>query len=158
MTARRRSSQSAPVLTLGTGSAGGQKWPLEGVRSDSGARTVYEDAWCRTVSERQFQQVVRKALEDRGFTCWVVPNMKLTVAGLPDILAWHPRLPGLLLALELKRERDARITPAQRAALAHLETVPGIDARILRPSGWRRLLEVLDLLLRQAIPGTVREP
>jgi hypothetical protein len=124
---------------------------LEGVRSDVMPRNASEchPALLR-LSEREFQRIVRAGLEGRGFVCWVVPNMKLTRAGLPDIQAWHPRLPGLLLALELKRERDARITPAQTAALAHLETVPGIDARILRPSGWERLRDALELMLKHA--------
>jgi hypothetical protein len=76
--------------------------------------------------------------------------MKLTRAGLPDIQAWHPSLPGLLLALELKRERGSKTTPAQTAALAHLETVPGVEARILRPSGWERLRDTLDLMLKHS--------
>lgn len=104
------------------------------------------------LSEARFQRIVVGYLRLRGWTCWTVPNMRLTTAGLPDVLAWHAGLPGLILALELKRERDYRVTPAQTVALAHLETVPGIDARILRPSGWERLRDTLDYML-QHTPG-----
>lgn len=91
------------------------------------------------LSEREFQRILRAALEDRGYVVWTVPNMKLTTAGLPDILAYHPARPGVLLAWELKRERRYRVSPEQTAALAHLATIPGVDARIVKPSDWFRL-------------------
>lgn len=96
------------------------------------------------LSERQFQAYVRAALESRGFTVWAFPNMRLTTAGVPDLTFWHPARPGRVYAWELKRERDYRVTPKQAAALTHLRTVDGIDARIVRPSEWPALRDALD--------------
>jgi hypothetical protein len=148
MTPRRRPRRSPPVA-LGAGSAGPDA-PYRALV----ARTATDDPegthnapWILTLSEREFQALVRGALESRGFVVWVVPMMKLTTAGLPDILAWHPRLPGVLLALELKREKDFRVTPKQLAALAHLETVEGVLARIVRPSEWPGLRDAIDAML-----------
>ena len=95
------------------------------------------------LTERQFQASVRGTLEQIGYTVWTVPNMKLTTAGLPDILAYHPGRPGVLLAWELKRQQRYTVTAKQRAALAHLATVPGVDARIVRPAEWPALRDEL---------------
>ena len=65
------------------------------------------------------------------------------VAGLPDLLCYHVDRPGVLYCWELKRERRYRVSPKQRAAVAHLQTVPGIDARIVRPSDWATLSKEL---------------
>ena len=94
------------------------------------------------MSERQFQKLVVDVLRSLGWVVWVVPNMKLTTAGLPDLLFWHPSWPGVLHAWELKTRKGA-VTPAQRAALAHLATVSGVDARIVRPSDWPALRDGL---------------
>lgn len=94
--------------------------------------------------EREFSAVhVVGGLRDRNWTVWVVPNMQMTSAGLPDLLCWHPSLPGLLLAWELKKT-TGRIRPAQRRALEHLSTVIGVDARIVRPRDWYALRDALD--------------
>lgn len=81
-------------------------------------------------------------LEDRSFSVYHVPDMRRTTAGLPDILFWHPDQPGRLYAWELKRE-SGRVRPEQVVAIAHLATVPGIDARIVRPSDWEALRNAL---------------
>ena len=63
---------------------------------------------------------------------------------MPDVWAYHPARPGVLLALELKRERGGRVTDDQRRAIEHLQTVPGVYARVVHPSEWRAILEQLD--------------
>mgnify|MGYP001617671238 CR=1 FL=1 len=94
------------------------------------------------LSEKAFQRYVRGVLETLGFVVWVVPNMKQTRAGVPDLTFWHPNLPGRLFCWELKSS-TGRLRPAQRDALAHLATVPGMDARIVRPSDWPALRDAL---------------
>lgn len=94
------------------------------------------------LSEAQFQRIVRAELDRRGFVVWVFPIMKRTMAGVPDLTFWHPARPGHLYAWELKREQG-RIRPEQAVAIAHLATVPGIDARIVRPSQWPALRDEL---------------
>ncbi len=96
------------------------------------------------LSEAQFQRIVRAELTRQGFVVWVFPIMKRTMAGVPDLTFWHPDRPGVLHAWELKRERG-RIRPEQAVAIAHLATVPGIDARIVRPSEWEALRDGLTI-------------
>lgn len=93
------------------------------------------------LSEREFQADVVHGLRQRGFIVWTVPDMRMTTAGLPDLIAVHPdRAP--LLMWELKTERG-RVRPEQVRALAHLDRIPGIDARIVRPADWLRLKETV---------------
>lgn len=99
------------------------------------------------LTEAQFQRIVVAHLRSRGWLVFVVPDMRKTTAGLPDILALHVRCDELL-AYELKRE-SGKPTPIQRAVLALLDNVPGVDARILRPSAWSALRDELDRRLSQ---------
>lgn len=110
-----------------------------------------QGALLATMPEREFQRHVVAALRRRGWTVWVVPNMRLTTAGLPDVVAWHPNQPGRLLAWELKSQ-TGRVKPSQRAALAHLATIPGVDARIVRPADWDDAMAEAE-----AVPAAVRE-
>lgn len=119
----------------------------DGSTAPYGPKSTPGTVWARSLTERQFQALLVEGLRQRLFTVWMVPNMRLTTAGLPDVLAWTPRLPGLLFCFELKREHDARVTPAQRAALAHLASVEGIVARIVRPSEWPNLRDTIDAML-----------
>lgn len=89
------------------------------------------------LSERAFQAMVVAGLRERGWLVWVVPNMRMTAAGLPDVVAVHPDR-DVCLFWELKTQRG-RVRPAQTVALAALARVPGIDARILRPTDWAEL-------------------
>jgi hypothetical protein len=93
----------------------------------------------RALSERELQADVVHGLRQRGFIVWTVPDMRMTTAGLPDVIAVHPdRAP--LLMWELKTERG-RVRPEQVKALRHLDKIPGIDARVVRPSDWAKLKE-----------------
>jgi hypothetical protein len=96
------------------------------------------------MAESEFQRDhVVEGLQWRGFVVWTVPNMKMTAPGLFDLIAYREGIPGLLLLWELKRA-TGRIRHAQRKALAHAQTVPGVDARIVRPVDWSRLRDALD--------------
>src|SRR5690348_10417933 len=81
-------------------------------------RAVYD-----AMPERELQRTIRAYLTRRRFVVWVVPMMKRTRAGLPDLTFWHPARPGLLWCWELKAQRG-RVRTEQVAALAHLATVP----------------------------------
>ncbi len=88
--------------------------------------------------EAQFQRLVREALKARGYVVWTFPIMKRTVAGVPDLTFWHPLRPGRLYFWELKTA-TGRVRPEQQIAIDHLSTVPGVDARIVRPQDWSAL-------------------
>ena len=94
------------------------------------------------MSEAKFQRQVRESLTKRGYIVWTFPIMKRTTAGVPDLTFWNPRRPGVLHMWELKREKG-RIRPEQIVAIAHLSTVPGVDARFVRPSEWPALRDAL---------------
>jgi hypothetical protein len=93
------------------------------------------------LSEREFQALVVDGLKDRGYWVWHVVDSRLMAAGLPDLLFYHPERPGVLFAWELKRQRGGVVSTEQATALDHLRTVPGIDARIVRPADWDVLKE-----------------
>lgn len=122
----------------------GQRVARDGVRLAGSGVTVRQEtgALLDSMSEREFQAMILAGLRQRGWICWTVPNMRQTTAGLPDILAIHVRH-DVLVAWELKTE-TGRPTPTQRAVLAVLANVPGIDARIVRPSTWPLLRDALD--------------
>lgn len=102
-----------------------------------------------SLTEAQFQRMVRAELDRWGFKVWVFPIMKRTLAGVPDLTFFHAGLPGRLWAWELKRQNRAVISPAQQVAIAHLATVPGIDARIVRPTDWPDLRDALIALVQR---------
>jgi hypothetical protein len=96
------------------------------------------------LDERTFQREhVVGALKARRWVAWTVPRMHMTSAGLPDIIAYHPLVPGVVLFWELKTEAGKE-RPAQTRALRHLRTVPGADVRVIRPSDWARIRDCLD--------------
>jgi hypothetical protein len=100
------------------------------------------------MSEGELLRHVRESLEDRGFreptgAVWHVVDSRLVAAGLPDIIAYSDSLPAMVLLWELKTGKG-RLRAAQARALAHLRTVPGIDARIVRPADLPWLLAALD--------------
>lgn len=94
------------------------------------------------MTEAQFQRQVKAVLATLGFVVWTFPIMKRTVAGVPDLTFWHPNRPGRLYFWELKTS-TGRIRPDQAIAIAHLSTVKGVDARIVRPDDWVALREEL---------------
>jgi hypothetical protein len=69
---------------------------------------------------------------------WITPLQG--DAGLPDLLLVKG---GRLLALELKAQRR-KPTDAQRAWLADLGSVPGVVARVIRPSDWPEVVQLLQ--------------
>ncbi len=94
------------------------------------------------LSEAQFQRQVKAVLSTLGYVVWTFPIMKRTTAGVPDLTVWHPNKPGRLWFWELKTEKG-RVRPEQVISIAHLSTVPGVDARIVRPADWPALREGL---------------
>lgn len=118
---------------------------LQGHRTTKTAQNHVSDAqdplravW-GAMSEREFQAHVVRSLRRRGWLVFVVPDMRKTLAGLPDLLCLHAGR-DVMLAWELKRE-GGKPTPIQRAILTILDGIPGVDARIVRPSDWPALSE-----------------
>jgi len=97
-----------------------------------------------SLTERQFQRMVVDGLKQRGYLVWVVPDMRKTLAGLPDVIAVHPtRAPRRVLFWELKTQ-TGRVRPGQKIALAAMDGIPGVDARVLRPADWPAVVEEID--------------
>jgi hypothetical protein len=102
------------------------------------------------MSERDLQQMV---LELARLTRWrfhhtlpaMQPSGRWTTPlqgdpGLPDLLLVKD---GRLLALELKAQRR-KPTDDQRAWLQDLDQVPGVVARVIRPSDWPEVVQLLQ--------------
>ena len=103
------------------------------------------------IPENEFQREhVVDGLKRRGWVVMVIPDMRKVEAGWPDVTAWHPSLPGLVLMYELKTSRG-RVRPKQQRVIDHLRTVPGIDARIVRPADWPGILQELDEKLSRVV-------
>jgi hypothetical protein len=96
------------------------------------------------MSERQLQAMIRAGLERRNYKILVIPDMRKSRAGWPDLVFWHPARPGRLWCWEAKTAKG-RIRPEQQDVIDHLKTVPGIDARIVRPQDWPALRDDLDV-------------
>lgn len=127
---------SGAVQAISVTSSTGGAHNRASVDSD-GVRAVLLDA----MSEREFQKHVRESLEARGWLCFVIPDMRRTRAGWPDILAVLPGHP-CLLAWELKTQ-TGHVRPDQETVLIALSDVPGVDARIVRPRDWLWLKEIV---------------
>jgi hypothetical protein len=134
--------------TTGGGSAPKQRFlpstafsDTGGVRFDPSAPDDARSAILASMSEKEFQRAVVKTLKRQGWRVFVVPDMRKTLAGLPDLLAIHARH-HILLAWELKATKT-RVTDMQLATLATLAFVPGVDARIVRPKDWDALRDAI---------------
>ena len=140
-----RSIRAKPLTPLGTGQRMPPKMAIPGVLGavEGLGGTGSHDAVLRRLTERQFQAMVRAGLEQRGYVVFVFPTMKLTRAGWPDLTFWHPDRPGRLYVWELKRQCDSRVRPEQARVIAFLQTIPGIDAQIVRPLDWDGLKDSL---------------
>ena len=98
------------------------------------------DAPLDGLDERTFQAHVKAGLEQRGYHVFEFPYMVWTLAGWPDLTFFHPSRPGTLYVWELKTQTGA-LSSAQGPVLAHMQTVAGIDARLVRPLDWQQLKE-----------------
>ena len=92
----------------------------------------------RDVKEKQLRMDIEEAAQRLGWMCMFIQDSRQSAgAGWPDMTLAKVQSDGTarLLCLELKRETE-NPTPAQVAWLAVLSLVPGITARVARPSDW----------------------
>lgn len=88
-----------------------------------------------STSERDLQAAVVALLRLHGWRVHTVYDSRRSPAGWPDVFAVKD---GRAIAFELKTERGGA-TRAQLAWLMDLKAVPGITARVVRPSDWDEL-------------------
>jgi hypothetical protein len=141
VTVRRPRGQGGSQRFVATADGSlGQDQPSQGATATpEPLSAVYE-----AMSEREFQADVVQGLEQRGWWVFVVPDMRRTRAGLPDILAIHPDW-DFMLALELKSQ-GGRVRSEQREMLAIMHRIPGIYAAVVRPSEWAALSAWIDMV------------
>lgn len=89
--------------------------------------------------EKQFQALVVEAAGYLGWRVFHDFDSRRSTPGFPDLVLLRP--PALLM-LELKTERG-RIRPEQEVWIAELDQVPGVTARIVRPSMWGEIESLL---------------
>jgi len=89
--------------------------------------------------ERDFQAMVEQAAGYLSWRCYHTHDSRRSNPGWPDLVCIKD---GKMLALELKTERG-RVRPEQEVWIAELGQVPGVEARIVRPSEWDDLLVML---------------
>jgi hypothetical protein len=93
----------------------------------------------RTMSEKQFQQLVVDYAETRGWHWHHETDSRLSRAGLPDLLLCRP--PRVVFA-ELKAQ-DGRLSPPQQRWISLLSRCPGVAVHVWRPDDWPTIEEVL---------------
>ena len=91
-------------------------------------------------TEAQFQAVLYKYAKALGWEVWATRKSKGSPAGEPDLRMVRP--PRFLLA-ELKREKNATVSPDQKRAAELLTACPGVEYYLWRPSDWPTIEEVL---------------
>lgn len=100
------------------------------------------------VSERQFQEQIVALARLNGWRVHWTWNSLHSPKGWPDLALCrlNPTARGTtseLVFLECKTERG-RLTEAQRDWLFILGAVPGVVARVVRPSDWPDIVELLS--------------
>jgi hypothetical protein len=113
------------------------RWRLQERLNPTGASK--DPSIFAALTEKAFQAMVITGLRQRGWLVFVVPDMRMTTAGLPDIVAIRP---GRVLLWELKTEKG-RVRPEQQVVIDALPPGSTVDARIVRPSQWAEVEEVL---------------
>lgn len=81
------------------------------------------------MTERQLQDVLIDFARMRRWLVFHDLDSRRNAAGFPDLVATRD---GVLLMWELKTSKG-RTSFAQKAWLAALSRVPGVDARVIRP-------------------------
>ena len=94
----------------------------------------------RRVTEKQWTALVLDAARVLGWSCYHTYDSRRSAPGFPDIVAVRG---PVALALELKTE-TGRPTPAQERWLTMLAAVPGVTARLARPSQWDEIVHLLQ--------------
>ena len=107
------------------------------------------------VSEKQFQQQIVDLARRSGWICFHPYDSRRSTAGYPDLtLARIGTTPEMtwrteLIFFEVKKQ-TGRTTDAQAKWIALLRHVPGVVARVVRPSDWD---EIVALLSRRSPRG-----
>jgi len=97
------------------------------------------------ITEKVFQEQVRKAAILTGWSCYHTWNSFRSTEGFPDCVLVHPKK-GRLIFAELKSE-NGKVSEAQQQWLDDLSTlVPlGVEVYMLRPSDfdwfWEEVLK-----------------
>ncbi len=97
--------------------------------------TTARATWGSLITEAAFQSVVIELAEVYGWRWYHTGDSRRSPSGFPDLLLLRD---GRALAWELKTMRG-RLRPDQRAWLAALDAVPGIEAAVRRPSDWEAI-------------------
>lgn len=89
--------------------------------------------------ERDFQRLIVEAAGYLGYAVYHTFDSRRSNPGWPDLVLLKQ---GRMICLELKTERG-RIRPEQEVWIAALDQVPGVTARIVRPSQWDQIEALL---------------
>lgn len=90
------------------------------------------------VTEAQFQQQLVQAAQLLGYRCYHTAFSIGSDRGFPDLVLVRDRI----VVLEVKSERG-KVRPGQQAWIDAFAAVPGVVARIVRPSDFDEIVAVL---------------
>lgn len=113
------------------------------------ARLTPEERALRAVTEKKYQRQIVDEAKRRGweFRChvspasmangrWITPTSD---PGFPDV--WLVR-PGRMVVFEIKTQLG-RVHPRQEDWIRVLQTIPGVEAYLVRPSDWPEVRALL---------------
>lgn len=106
------------------------------------------------ITEADLQADVMKLARVAGWRRYHTRDSRRSHHGFPDLVLVRK---GVLVFLELKAE-DGIVTDDQQAWLLELQQVPGVVARIMRPSDWNDVERVLTSRPGQPARGSPAAP
>ena len=93
----------------------------------------------RYVTEKDFQRAIMDFATLCGWFVYHTFDSRDSAAGFPDCIFVRQ---SRVVALEVKRE-SGKPTAAQLEWIAALDAVPGITARVVKPSNWSEIERLL---------------
>ena len=91
------------------------------------------------LSEKEFMVAVKEAAEIHGWLFYHTYDSRRSTPGFPDLVLVRP--PEVIF-VELKAQKG-RVTAYQKHWSEALESCPGVEHYLWRPSDWDELVEVL---------------
>jgi hypothetical protein len=96
-------------------------------------------------TEADFQKQILQAARLLGWECYHTTFSLRSSPGFPDLVCAHAGPPARIAVFEVKSERG-KVTEHQERWLALFDAVPGVVAKLVRPSDW----DELEMTLRGA--------
>ena len=113
--------------------------------SQGSTRHHFNSATSENISEKDFQAQILQLAQLAGWLCYHSYDSRKSIGvGYPDLCMVRENRHGTasLVYLELKKEKG-KVTKLQLWWLELLGEVPGVIAKVVKPSDWEAIVELL---------------